>query len=103
MGITHPRVLSIAQRELIIRNGVGDREPAVKTAAAALLGTWIDVIGEGDEGQEDNLNVETRVVQLLKLLDLVDSKIAEDALLNVFESRVDVFDNLEFGGGSDSL
>jgi condensin complex subunit 3 len=98
MGITHPRALSIAQRELIVRNGLGDREASVKAAAGSLMGSWIDVVGYGDGEDDQDLNMETRVVKLLSLFDLVESKIAEDALLSVFRERVDIFDNLEFGG-----
>ena len=93
MGVTHPRALSIAQREMIVRNGLGDREVGVKSAAAAVIGAWIDVVG-GDEvdGKESD------VIALLSLFDLTEGQVAEDALLSVFESRVDVFDNFEFGG-----
>ncbi|KAJ7178845.1 nuclear condensing complex subunit [Mycena crocata] len=41
-----PSTLTIAQRELVVRNGLGDREHTVRAAAATLIGTWIDVIGD---------------------------------------------------------
>ncbi|KAL4079677.1 nuclear condensing complex subunit [Scleroderma citrinum] len=78
MGVVHPRVLSIAQRELIIRNGLGDREPAVRAAAGSLLGTWVDV-AQGMTKAED-----------------IQGTIAEDALLSIFATRMDIFEHLEF-------
>lgn len=41
------RVLSIAQREQVVRNGLGDREGSVRKAAAGMLGGWVDQ-AEGD-------------------------------------------------------
>lgn len=93
IGITHPRALSIAQRELIVRNGLGDREAIVKNAAAAVVGAWVDVTGDNQDGEK-----ELDIIALLKLFDLTESQIAEDALLSIFTTRVDIFDNLEFGG-----
>ncbi|KDQ54411.1 hypothetical protein JAAARDRAFT_60793 [Jaapia argillacea MUCL 33604] len=48
-GPTHPRLLTIAQRELIIRNGLGDRESGVKAAVGKLVGVWARVVGASDE------------------------------------------------------
>lgn len=42
-----PRVLSIAQREEIVRNGLGDRDAQVRKAAAGMLAGWVDGC-EGD-------------------------------------------------------
>ncbi|EPQ52389.1 chromosome condensation complex protein [Gloeophyllum trabeum ATCC 11539] len=93
LGITDPRVLSIAQRELIVRNGLGDREPSVRSAAAKLIVTWLEVVGEKMEGDEPA----KEVIAFLRLFDLAETGIAEDALRSVFASRVDIFDNVEFG------
>ncbi|KAL1410056.1 chromosome condensation complex Condensin, subunit G [Vanrija albida] len=76
------RVLSIAQRESVVQNGLGDRDPTVRKAAAAMLGGWLDQ-ADGD------------VLQLLTRFDVVSSNVAEDALISVFVTRPDVFDNLE--------
>ena len=40
-------VLSITQREEVLRNGLGDREANVRKATAAMLGSWVDQV-EGD-------------------------------------------------------
>ncbi|KAB5594684.1 Condensin complex subunit 3 [Ceratobasidium theobromae] len=79
-----PEVLSLAQREEIVSNGLGDREPSVRGAAARMIGTWVDAKG-GD------------LLEFLRSFDLLKSKVAEDALLSVFVTRADVFDNVEFG------
>jgi condensin complex subunit 3 len=39
------RILTIAQREEVVRNGLGDREPNVRKAAAVMLGGWLDQAG----------------------------------------------------------
>lgn len=96
IGAAHPRVLSIAQRELIIRNGLGDREPAVRAAAGSLLGTWVDVARGPTKAEDDDHAIRKDVIALLKLLDLHESTIAEDALLSIFATRVDIFEHLEF-------
>ncbi|KAL6308311.1 nuclear condensing complex subunit [Sparassis latifolia] len=99
IGIAHPRALSIAQRELIVRNGLGDREETVKAAAAKLVGTWVDVVRESaaksEAGEDDGIQAD--LVAFLKLFDLMEGmQIAEDAISRVFEARVDIFDNVQF-------
>ncbi|OBZ78081.1 Condensin complex subunit 3 [Grifola frondosa] len=102
MGCTHPRALTIAQRELIVRNGLGDREEAVRAAAGRLLGTWVDVAraapDEAKEEGEKEQDVLADVIAFLRLFDLAaEGTIPEDALLEVFKTRVNVFDGLVFG------
>ncbi|EIN04773.1 hypothetical protein PUNSTDRAFT_75992, partial [Punctularia strigosozonata HHB-11173 SS5] len=98
-----PRALTIEQRELIVRNGLGDREGSVRAAAARVLGT--DTGSEGREkdgvkkeggGGETGPETEQDLIAFLKMFDLVEGAIAEDALLSVLTTRVDVFDSLEF-------
>ncbi|KAF9461702.1 chromosome condensation complex protein [Collybia nuda] len=91
MGPTHPRSLTIAQRELIVQNGLGDRELGVRTAAAALLGVWVDETKQEDE------SVESGVISLLHLFDLQETTVAAEALTSIFVTRPEIFDNLEFG------
>lgn len=104
LSVGHPRALTITQRELLVRNGLSDREPVVRSAAGSLVGAWVDVVGEGagakDKDAKDQASIEQDVVALLKLFDLAESAVAEDALLSVFKNRVDIFDGLEFGGQS---
>lgn len=47
VGLPDARVLSIAQREEVVRNGLGDREAGVRKVAAIMLGGWLDQ-AEGD-------------------------------------------------------
>jgi condensin complex subunit 3 len=74
------------------------------------VGAWVDVVGDGhrkdkgkanaeqNAGEKEKGSVVQDVVSLLELFDLAEGKVAEDALLSVFKSRVDIFDALEFGG-----
>jgi condensin complex subunit 3 len=106
VGPAHPRALTIDQRELIVRNGLGDREGTVRAAAARMLGAWVDVardagsssVAKKEEDKGAGGEVENDVIAFLKMFDLVEGAIAEDALLSVLTTRVDVFDALEFGG-----
>jgi condensin complex subunit 3 len=104
VGIIHPRALTIAQRELIVRNGLGDRESVVRAAAAKLVTAWVEALSEDgaeDEKKPGNANaktVEEDMVALLKMFDLTENSVAGDALLSVFTTRVDIFDGLQFGG-----
>jgi len=105
IGPTHPRALSIQQRELVVRNGLGDREPAVRAVVASLLATWVDVADMDSENKRDSArddkggkDLERRVLAFLTLFDLAEGTVAADALPRVFQARVDIFDNIEFDG-----
>ena len=108
VGFTHPRALTIAQRELVVRNGLGDREDAVKKAAAQLLGVWVDVVrADGSrlpKKEEEKTKAERGaeiigdLVAFLKLFDLTEGTVAEDALGSVFDTRMDIFEHIEFSG-----
>lgn len=83
--LEHPKQLALAQREFIIRQGLGDREEPVRAAAARLLGTWLDAC-EGD------------IVNYLKLFDVLDRELAVDALKSVLVTRPDIINKAEFNG-----
>jgi condensin complex subunit 3 len=93
-GAAHPRALTIAQRELIVRNGLGDRELAVRAAAGKLVSAWVDAVSVGTKKGA----VLEDVLAFLGTFDLRESAVVKDALLSVFVTRVDVFDALEFDG-----
>jgi condensin complex subunit 3 len=102
--VRHPRALTVAQRELVVRNGLGDREPAVKAAAANLLVSWVEIFCDKERIKNetsDNADAATAVddvIAFLKMFDLLEGTVAEDALLSVFSSHVNLFERLKFGG-----
>lgn len=103
VGFTHPRALTIAQREMIVRNGLGDREESVKAAARNLLGAWVDVVRSDGAKKEDTDKSDAIIedmVAFLKLFDLTEDTIAEDALSNVLDVRMDIYEHIEFLGMS---
>lgn len=105
IGPTHPRALSIQQRELIVKNGLGDREPTVRAVAANLLATWIDVADmdsdafDGSSKNGDKEHLESRVLAFLNLFDLNEGEVATNALSSIFQARADIVDNIAFDGG----
>ncbi|KAK7032879.1 chromosome condensation complex protein [Favolaschia claudopus] len=121
----HPTILTVAQREHLVRHGLGDRETAVRSVAADLFGTWVDVIGEKTKPDEElatritemdiskteakpSLNLEDRqkdmiktLVAFLAMFDLQvsaeSSQLAWNVLTSVFDSRPNIFEELYFG------
>ncbi|WVQ95614.1 hypothetical protein IAU59_002712 [Kwoniella sp. CBS 9459] len=77
------RILSIAQREEIVRNGLGDREGTVRKATAGMLGGWVD-------------QAEGNLLEFVSRFDVVSSQVAEDALVSVFVTRPETLDAIEF-------
>ena len=98
IGFAHPRALTIAQRELIVRHGLGDREETVKVAAAKLLAAWVDIVRMGTTKAEGEDTQNSDIIAFIRLFDLIENSIPEDALKSVMTSRVDILDSLEFGG-----
>jgi condensin complex subunit 3 len=91
-GVAHPRALTIAQREQIARNGLSDREPAVRAATGKLIGAWVDAVSVGtNKGPylEDLLD-------FLGTFDLRESAVVENALLSMFITHVNELDALKF-------
>lgn len=50
--IGDPRHLSIAQREELVKCGLGDRDDRVRRAAAGMISSWVDKAGSLDEVRE---------------------------------------------------
>ena len=94
-----PRDFNMSQREFLVRKGLGDREPSVKAAAASLIAAWIHTLHPKVEEDHDatTSKAEDEVVSFLKLFDLAQD-VAVDALLSVFTTRVDIFNNIKFDG-----
>ena len=100
VGNAHPRFLSIEHREMVIKYGLGDREPSVRAAAANLVGTWVDVMRDPDQivkNETPAQELEQTMLSFLTLFDLQEVTIAEEALMSVFKTRAEIFDNLELG------
>lgn len=80
------RILSIGNRERILRWGLRDRDANTKKAAIRMFAhKWVE--------QANN-----NVLELLERLDVVNSKIAEEAMRAFFESRPEVLDSFQFNG-----
>ncbi|KAJ2914546.1 hypothetical protein MD484_g5881, partial [Candolleomyces efflorescens] len=98
----HPRQLSLVQREQVIKDGLGDREPGVRVAAGKLLTKWFDVIlAEADAAQEDDAlgawegddsGLMKGLIRFLSLFDVIGSgeAIAVDTLGSIFVTRPDI-------------
>jgi len=100
VGDAHPRFLSIEHREMVIKHGLGDREPSVRAAAANLVGTWVDVMRNPDQIVKNETpaeELEQTMLSFLTLFDLQEVTIPEEALRSVFKTRADIFDYLGFG------
>ncbi|THV00743.1 hypothetical protein K435DRAFT_718742 [Dendrothele bispora CBS 962.96] len=94
--LDHPRRMTIAQREDIIKAGLGDREPAVRVAAGKMVTGWFDLVmreleppAEGERWTGDDGGVMRAFVKFLCLFDVVGpgEAIAVDAVLAVFTTR----------------
>ena len=104
----HPRQLSIAQREQIVKDGLGDREPGVRVAAGKLVTSWFDTaMTEALETKEstwvgDDGGVMKGLIHFLGLFDVVGpgEAVAVDAVLSIFTTRPDVPDIFTFEGSS---
>lgn len=102
----HPRHLSLVQREQVIKDGLGDREPGVRVAAGKLLAKWFDVIlseqGEGEEAEwvGDDSGTMKGLVRFLALFDVIGSgeAIAVDTLISIFVTRPDIPEVFAFPG-----
>ena len=89
------RILSIGNRERILRWGLRDRDLNTKKAAIKMFAhKWVE------QANNNVLEVSSFVTanKLLERLDVVNSKIAEEAMKAFFESRPEVLDSFQFNG-----
>ncbi|KAI0030500.1 nuclear condensing complex subunits [Vararia minispora EC-137] len=96
MGLTHPRALTIQQREDIVSVGLGDREDAVRAAAGGLVSEWMQALGSGKTTEE---SVGEDMLALLSTFDLVSgekNEVALEALKSVFVTKASLFATLQF-------
>jgi condensin complex subunit 3 len=102
----HPRHLSLVQREQVVKDGLGDREPGVRVAAGKLLTKWFDVIlseadGDNSLGWEgDDSGIMKGLIHFLSLFDVIGSgeAIAVDTLISIFVTRPDIPEVFVFPG-----
>lgn len=103
IGPTHPRNFTVPQREMVIKNGLGDRDIIVRKATELLVSKWMETVDvkieEPDvklEGQKKEVP-ETGPVALLKLFNLnLDLSVPSMALVSIFATRADIFNETEF-------
>jgi condensin complex subunit 3 len=83
------RSLSLEQRTLVVRYGLGDRTPIVKAEASKLLASWVD-------GTKD-------LEEFISLFDLSSGTIAEDALGAVLAERPELLNDIDLSIGEKCL
>ncbi|KAG6849522.1 hypothetical protein H0H93_007772 [Arthromyces matolae] len=102
--LEHPRLLTIAQRELVFKDGLGDREPTVRVAAGKLASSWFDIVlDEPNKAEEytwdgDDGGVMKGLIRFLSLFDVVgpSEAVAVDAVLSIFVTRPSIAESLVF-------
>ena len=105
----HPRQLTIAQREQIVKDGLGDREPSVRVAAGKLVASWFDTaMAEAPKTEESTWNgddggVMKGLIHFLGLFDVAGpGEVAVDAVLSILTTRPDIPDVFTFESSSQS-
>jgi condensin complex subunit 3 len=102
------RGLSVAQRSLIIRNGLGDREAAVRTEVGKLVYHWAITCSDYQHNPKDGKkgaqksDVKIDVDEFLDLFDLWDGTVAEEALKALVYKRPNILDDLDLSKGMSS-
>lgn len=91
-----------------MKDGLGDREPAVRVAAGKLVASWFDaVVAEAQRDEADMMSWEgddggvmKGLVHFLGLFDVVGpgEAVAVDAVLSMFTTKPDVPDAFVFSG-----
>ncbi|PVF94264.1 hypothetical protein CPB86DRAFT_713554 [Serendipita vermifera] len=103
------RGLSVAQRSVIVRNGLGDRETAVRAEASKLVYQWAvacsDYNTEPNGGQSktqarQKLDVKIDLDEFIDLFDLWDGEVAEEALKALIYRRPNVLEGLDLSQSS---
>lgn len=95
--IEDPKHLTIAQRERVVKDGLGDREDSVRVAAGKVVEAWFESIVS--EGAGDG-TVVGDIVGFLQLFEIVEfgAGTAADALQSLFVTRKRVLDGIVFNG-----
>ncbi|KAJ3998766.1 nuclear condensing complex subunit [Lentinula boryana] len=100
MGSAHPRTLSMAQRNLIVKNGIGDRDPSVRDSAVKVFTKWVNTIvitqDSGPQGPQEGSLQATPLVQLLTLFNLHDDDSLSEAIIKIFHANPRILNNIPF-------
>jgi condensin complex subunit 3 len=88
-----PRQLTLSQREQVIADALGDREPGVRVAGGKLISEWFEFVSSQTRCVTDGL------VGFLELLDVIGGEtVAVDALKSLFVTREDLLESVTFNG-----
>jgi len=95
--VENPKHLTVAQREHVVKDGLGDREDSVRAAAGKVVEAWFENIvleGSGDG------TVTGDIVGFLQIFDVVGSgaETAANALQSLFVTRKRILDEIAFDG-----
>jgi condensin complex subunit 3 len=110
--LSHPRQLTIAQREQVVTDGLGDREPGVRVAAGKTVAAWFDIVFADEKDKQDGKlwvgddgGVMRAFIDFLHVFDVVGpgEAVAADALLSIFVTRPGLLDVFIFSGAPDTL
>ena len=102
------RGLSVAQRSLLVKNGLGDREASVRAESSKLIYQWAvscSDYGAQSEGNSSKRNAaqmmgaKIDLDEFLDLFDLWDGEVAEEALKALVYKRPNVLDGLDLSQG----
>ncbi len=103
--LDNPRSLTLIQREKVIKDGLGDREGAVRASASKLIMKWFDLVLAEIPGSEqgawegDDGGIMKGFVRFLELFDVIGGEqIASDALNAIFVLQPEYLDVFVFSG-----
>lgn len=94
----HPELLTISQRERIVRNGLRDSDIDVRAATESLLGTWFDTVAPEHDGDGAPVLALVRFLQIFDVYSTAAEGVSADALSALFSIRKKVFNNVAFNG-----
>ncbi|TFK26559.1 condensin subunit Cnd3 [Coprinopsis marcescibilis] len=104
--LSHPRELTLVQREQVVKDGLGDREPGVRVAAGKLLAKWFETVHadptiaeqDPDAWVGDDGGLTKACVAFLDIFDVIGAgeTIAVDAITCIFVTRPDIPDAFVF-------
>ncbi|OBZ79993.1 Condensin complex subunit 3 [Grifola frondosa] len=100
--LTHPRQLTLAQREKVLRHGLGDREKSVHAAAVWMISGWFNVLRETINPDTTDMKAKSAVmaglIAFLKLYNVANPKSTDIAVgaVNSLFKRADILAGVTF-------